>query len=462
LSGSYQFVFWLIVLAYQFAAYDSFQDWQFSRQGLKWFEQTSERRRRHARLSTPKDDYPRWRIMMAQWRWLWLITCLLHLGGVAVIQAQIVNPTAPVSPAAIAPGQPFIEWDTNTLVLIQRQGHYGRIIRLRQGPLVCGYDFRGRIWIRLSSNEGKTWQPAVQVAEWEFGGLTNTELLELQDGTLLCFYDARPGISPSAPADAPRARPFAICMARSADHGRTWQKPVTLYGGGREWGNGCWEPAAIQLPSGEIQVFFANEAPYRESDEQEITLLRSTNNAATWSAPERVSFRAKHRDGMPVPLVLQNGIDMVAAIEDNGLNGDFKPVILHTTRQDNWHSGAIPAQSPHRWGALARPLPATVYAGAPYIRQMPSGEVILSFQTSEQGGVRKACMAVAIGDSRARQFGPLSFPFPRQPNRPQLWNSLFVKNATTLTAVSETTVAETFGVWAIDGHLHSASGTTPR
>ena len=30
-KSSYQFVFWLIVMAYQFAAYDSFQDWKFSR-----------------------------------------------------------------------------------------------------------------------------------------------------------------------------------------------------------------------------------------------------------------------------------------------------------------------------------------------------------------------------------------------------------------------------------------------
>jgi uncharacterized membrane protein YsdA (DUF1294 family) len=44
-KGSYQVVFWLIVLGYQFAAYDSFQDWQLSRAGLKWIEQTSRHRR---------------------------------------------------------------------------------------------------------------------------------------------------------------------------------------------------------------------------------------------------------------------------------------------------------------------------------------------------------------------------------------------------------------------------------
>ena len=44
-KGSYQFLFWLIVLGYQFAAFDSFQDWQFSRAGLKWIEQASGQRK---------------------------------------------------------------------------------------------------------------------------------------------------------------------------------------------------------------------------------------------------------------------------------------------------------------------------------------------------------------------------------------------------------------------------------
>lgn len=44
-KASYQLVFWLIVLGYQFAAVDSFQDWKLSRAGLKWLEQTSRRSR---------------------------------------------------------------------------------------------------------------------------------------------------------------------------------------------------------------------------------------------------------------------------------------------------------------------------------------------------------------------------------------------------------------------------------
>lgn len=38
---SYQVVFWLIVLAYQLAAYDSFHHWQYSRAALDWIQRTN-------------------------------------------------------------------------------------------------------------------------------------------------------------------------------------------------------------------------------------------------------------------------------------------------------------------------------------------------------------------------------------------------------------------------------------
>jgi uncharacterized membrane protein YsdA (DUF1294 family)/cold shock CspA family protein len=44
-KGSYQVVFWLIVLVYQFVAFDSLQNWQLSRAVLDRLEGTSEHRR---------------------------------------------------------------------------------------------------------------------------------------------------------------------------------------------------------------------------------------------------------------------------------------------------------------------------------------------------------------------------------------------------------------------------------
>ena len=44
--------------------------------------------------------------------------------------------------------------------------------------------------------------------------------------------------------------------------------------------DGCWEPAMLQLPVGEIQLFFSDEGIYTKTDEQNISMLRSFDNEA--------------------------------------------------------------------------------------------------------------------------------------------------------------------------------------
>jgi hypothetical protein len=363
----------------------------------------------------------------------------------------LIAQTANHSPQELSP-LPRIEWDNATLSLVHTNGDYARIIRLKNRDLLCGFDFRGKIFVRHSSDDGKTWREPVMVAESSFAFLTNTELLQLRDGTVLCFYNQRPQRNAESQPD-PKGRPFAICMARSDDNGKTWQPAETLYTAGAEFTNGCWEPAAIQLASGEIQLFFANEGPYRDSDEQEITLLRSHDDARTWSAPERISFRAAHRDGMPVPLVLEKDRGIAVAIEDNGLSGNFKPVIVFTSLTDNWRSGVRDPSHTHRWSAL-RTLPEPhVAASAPYLRQMPSGETLLSFQRTDTGEIRDAYMVVCIGDATARHFDSASRPFAIADRRPQLWNSLFVKDDDTVVAISNASINGVRGIWTIEGRF---------
>ncbi|MDB6028093.1 MAG: hypothetical protein JWM68_4316 [Verrucomicrobiales bacterium] len=386
-----------------------------------------------------------------------LLIILIAIAGVR-IPAQTKNAAAIPAPHST----PHIEWNARSLSLIQSNGYYARIIRLQNGQLLCGFDCERKVQVRRSSDEGKTWQTPVTAAEWPHGRLTNAELLQLRDGSLLCFYNERPRRR-SGKTNAPQPAievPYAVSMVRSDDNGFTWHAPQTLYSAGVEFTNGCWEPAAIQLPSGEVQLFFSSEGPYRNSDEQEITLLRSNDGARTWSAPEKISFRPGARDGMPVPLVLKNG-SIAFSIEDNGLSGLFKPTIVWTSLADNWRSGVRGPASTNRWGALRVLPPPHVSASAPYLRQMPTGETVLSFQRSETGEMENAYMVVCIGDENARNFDSPSVPFPKT-TRAQLWNSLFVKDKNTLVAVSETTINGIFGIWSIEGRLSGTYGTKSR
>jgi len=335
-----------------------------------------------------------------------------------------------------------IRWDRSSLVLVAAPASYGRMVRVGEGAMLCSFT-RGRgVWVTRSADEGRTWSEPVEAVTSKVGNATNGELLRLADGTVLLATNERPRDGKS---------PFAIQVQRSADGGRTWSKPHVVYRAGTAWGDGCWEPAAVQLPSGEVQLFFANESPYRTSKEQEITLLHSADGGKAWGKPETVSLRRGHRDGMPVPLVLRGGRGIVAAIEDNGMRGRMKPVIVHTSTESNWRDGVVGGDSPRRWSALKRPLPPEVTAGAPYIRQFPSGETVLSCQSDEGGGPLR--MAVYVGDADARNFAGKTVPFPVDAGKSGMWNALFIKGPRTVTAISGTTIGGVSGLWAIDGEL---------
>ena len=236
-----------------------------------------------------------------------------------------------------------IGWDYRKQTFVSG-GVYSRLKKLSDGSLACVYSEGPGVYIRKRNAEG--WNAPVLVATDASRqyGYTNAELTELADGRLVYAWNARP--------HGNTGLPYKIMLCYSADKGQTWSAEETLFVAGADFEEGCWEPVVMQLPSGEIQLFFANE--YQVPDKQQhIAMMRSLDNGATWGQPEVVCFRAGSRDGMPVPVCLQQDKGLALAIEDNGLNGAFKPVIIHTTMQDNWKSGTVLADSPNRWSALA-------------------------------------------------------------------------------------------------------------
>src|SRR5690349_22897493 len=159
-----------------------------------------------------------------------------------------------------------ITWDPATLVLVHPGGVYGRMVRLPSRQILCAFEWRGAVYVRRSADEGRTWGDPVRVASFDFGTAANPELLVLQNGSVLLSYNERPN-------DGIHAYTIKICF--SQDDGRTWGGYGLVYQAGTDPGTGCWEPAQVQLPSGEIQLYFSNESPYTATNEQQITLLRS-------------------------------------------------------------------------------------------------------------------------------------------------------------------------------------------
>ncbi|MDP6524438.1 MAG: sialidase family protein [Kiritimatiellia bacterium] len=337
-----------------------------------------------------------------------------------------------------------IVWEHSTLVQITQRATYARMIRLDNGSLLCAYESRGKSYVRKSTDNGKSWDKAVLAAACSWGFAANPELLQLENGWILLPYNERP---------TDRTHPYTIRVAVSKDRGLTWHENSLVYMADTLRTNGCWEPAAVQLANGEILLFFANESPYRTSNEQEISLVTSRDNGRTWSASRTASFRSGFRDGMPVPCVLKSGKGIVLAIEDRGLPGrnTFQPAIVCSSIEAPWPA-PVDGRSDRRWEALKNPLKPDVYAGAPYLRQMPSGTTVLSVQVQDPGQAGPT-MVVYLGNEDARRFSSPSKPFENGPGSKQKWGSLFVKDANTITALSSCLG----GVWSIDGRIVRSS-----
>jgi hypothetical protein len=355
-----------------------------------------------------------------------------------------------------------IAWDRSSLKKLAPFGQdnpgwagYPRLRRLSDGQLLVVYETGGNVEMVRSDNNGLTWSsPEIIFKKHLATGendlstevrKSNPELCQLHNGDLVIACNYRPVKA--------EITPFAIAVKRSSDNGTTWTESHVVYEAGPRFADGCWEPALLQLPGGELQIYFANEAPYTHSDEQEISMISSSDYGITWSEEVKtVSFRKNRRDGMPVPLIVDD--EILVAIEDNKTD-QFKPWIVRNPVSDNWKT-IVTGDSPFREYALKERLPDSVYAGAPYIMRVPSGEVVLSYQTTSGRTTNweRSDMEVAVGDKTGRNFSKMTRPFDVPPDREAKWNSLSLWDENTIVAVATTSFQSRHPeVWMILGHI---------
>ena len=353
-----------------------------------------------------------------------------------------------------------IGWDFRSLTRIApldgRTGYFGyaRMTQLFDGRLACVYETStGNIELVFSADNGKTWVNKQVLFE-----TTNNippfvpEIVELSDHSILVACNPRPR------EPFTNDRKFGIKVRKSTDGGNTWEKEQLIYQAQSTFENGCWEPSMVQLPGGEVQLFFANEGVYTTSGEQNISMLRSVDFGTSWTTdPVIVGFRKDRRDGMPVPLLLIDKGELLVAVEDNKTD-QFKPTIYREKLTDNWTDGTILATDPRReYAPLTDPLADNVYAGAPYLERLESGEVILSYQTNLQRDNiwDKSSMAVEIGNETGRNFSRRSIPFKVPLSKHGLWNSLSVIDGNTPIAITSTNAYSSTSteVWMIRGRV---------
>lgn len=335
-----------------------------------------------------------------------------------------------------------IVWQQATLQRIappDSAAFYPRMIQLRSGILLAAYATNGHVVCIQSRDGGISWSaPALVAARRDNVNMDTPDLLQLKDGSILICYGTRP--QRAGQNDPDIAHRYEVRIQKSADGGLSWTGEKTLYEAGTSFKDGCWEPALLQLPFEEVQLFFSDEGIYTTSDEQNISLLRSADNGGAWSAaPEIISFRKGSRDGMPVPLWLKKENRVVVAIEDPG-HRNFKPYTIRSAAGGSWPK-TISGDDADRAYALASPIHDSIYAGAPYLRQLSTGETVLSYQSTE-GRARNrdndAIMRVALGDPQACSFKGVTTPFNVPEGYHALWNSLCILKGDTIAALTST------------------------
>ncbi|WP_342646061.1 sialidase family protein [Mucilaginibacter sp. CSA2-8R] len=332
---------------------------------------------------------------------------------------------------------------------------YGRVHRYNQDTLILTYHGGGKgnewdnIVMRRSYDNGNNWQPPKIIvpdnSQNRYYGFSTPELLTLKNGWLLLAYTGR-----GKPDDSTHNN---IQVTISKDAGSTWSKPLIVASGR------SWEPAMIQLPDGTIQMFFSTELSSskkaRGRHEQKIVMASSDDNGKNWQTPIDIAFSSKRRDGMATPLVLKDGKGVVVAFES--VYYHQSPCFIWSSVDAQWRYRGLGSESNgRRWCGTAN-----VWGGAPYMLQLPTGEILISVQDAGGRPIerytqwKKNTMLVLIGNSSARSFSNTSCPWPNLPNNEGAYfNSIFLKNDSTVLAVSTYNFKDKHSeIWCKEGHI---------
>jgi hypothetical protein len=329
-----------------------------------------------------------------------------------------------------------IVWDDpSTARMISQESYYseyGRVCRAGDSDTLLLVHHGGpnygdwiNISLRRSYDNGLSWTDQEILMDindysssyWRF---CCPEMIQLENGWILLAYTAngKPETNENC----------YVHLLTSKDRGETWEGPL-LINTGRSW-----EPAMVQLPGGELEMFYSSEARWWPGAdlEQEIHIIRSTDNGQSWSYPQVVAYFPGKRDGMPVPVLLQGNRGVLFSIEC--VNHWLSPWIIKRDLNGDWElPDPILNNGPTRW---------TVYGfsghgGAPYMVQLPTGETIISAHVYRGGDWHQSNMEVMTGDNQGRNFENLSKPWGDLPeNQGAIHNSMFIKDNETIVLIS--------------------------
>jgi len=362
----------------------------------------------------------------------------------------------------------WITWDRATDRVVShtdKAAAYPRGRRLSNGDILLGYhhgagagEYGTFVTLRRSRDDGKTWIDTHDIERPEeprFWGFSNVDFIELGGGEMLFVTAARGKAEPGKNAFLSECERSELRLRFSRDYGVTWDAPISVARGrGR-----VWEPSLVQLPGGELEIYYACEAPDLRRggrQDQRIEVVRSLDRGRTWTDATEVSQHPGARNGMPAAIVLANG--KVACAQEM-VGEKVSPWITFTLRGQRVEETA--PQRDYDFGA------------APALLRAPDDSVLLAFHSGFQkppapAGAPVRWMFTNVwvlrGNAEAKDFDASSQPWPDLDERTGMFfPSLFMKDADTVVALAscitqpgDASSTRTVVRW-IEGKLHTAA-----
>lgn len=315
--------------------------------------------------------------------------------------------------------------------------NYPRIKKLPNGQYILFWHNNsvGANVFYTRSSDLKNWEPVKKVFEAtpitvngqsDERSYSNADALVLQNGELMVVASFR------AKNHFRKDNAYnGIMMRKSSDNGQTWSDEQVIYRGSN------WEPQILQLPSGEIQVYFTHSGAKSQMQiemgwtgdnmvaSSGTAIARSYDNGKTWKANQPDSYAGYaisqryidtvrgikvFTDQMPCALLLNKYNTIAVAMESKVFYGVDYYNISVAYSDDNWaRTLGIDEEGPSDkqkdlWNG-----------GAPYLKQFPSGETILSYNAQNVYQIR-------LGDAKARKFYNPCLPFGEEMTG--VWGSL--------------------------------------
>ncbi len=359
-----------------------------------------------------------------------LIVTLTLLAGMILPAAADINR-----------GDVRIAWDNTTLqvmdsVAVSNAPYkmepnlcYPRAKHLADGSLLLSFEndhYGWDVYIRKSYDGGKTWtdarllrhsHPAVSTKGDDLKVFVNPDFYQLASGRILMAWQWR---YKNGYNDLPHTNDnCGIELIYSDDNGETWSEPREVYRGR------CWEPAFLELPSGEIQMYITDSQEIKDKGSFACTsVLRSFDGGATWQGKEmalhtdtepisRTRWNGRGMDGMPTAVLLDGGRGIVVPLETwSGRDVyDISPIVVRTSMETNWKTTDQGASIRANGGPdypMKKQVNKDLKGFGPYSCKLNTGEMVILTNGTYKN---ESGVWVLVGDVNGDNFNCVSSAF---------------------------------------------------